>query len=107
MNASPEVGRKVLAKIGISIEKAVELCSNTINQSKEPLWYAERSIRITASKFGQIIKRRKNIEPMSILKNIKQTTQKSSNNLPAPLLWGITNEAFALQKYAEVCNVQR
>ena len=70
MNASPEVGRKVLAKIGISIEKAVELCSNTINQSKEPLWYAERSIRITASKFGQIIKRRKSIEPMSILKNI-------------------------------------
>ena len=41
----------VIDKVGVLMEQSVELCIKTIRQSTEPIWYLERSKRITASIF--------------------------------------------------------
>ena len=65
-----ETGRKVQKLVGISVEDVIALCKKTARQAEEASWYDERSKRITASNFGRVIKRRKNIEPISIVKMI-------------------------------------
>ena len=43
-----------------------------MNQSTDLRWNAERSKRITASVFGQVINRRLTIHPTSVIKSITQ-----------------------------------
>ena len=75
-----ETGRKVHEVVGISVEDAIVLSKKTTRQAEEASWYDERSKRITSSNFGRVIKRRKNIEPISIVKMITSSGDKRTSN---------------------------
>ena len=53
-------------------------------------WYHERKIRITASNFGIIINRRKDLYPSSILKTLTGVYKKFTNDATK---WGLENVA--------------
>ena len=57
----------VKANVDVSLEASLNICSSTMDQREDLLWYLERSKRITASVFGKIMKRRQNIMPTSII----------------------------------------
>ena len=96
-----ETGRKVQEVVGISVADAILLCKKTTRQAEGASWYDERSKRITFSNFGRVIKRRKNIAPISIVNMITSSGGKRTSNLPASLQWGITNEAVAVKRCAD------
>ena len=85
--------------VGLSMEQAIQICVDTQKQGEVPAWYEERQKRITASHFGKIINRRKSIEPKTIKNQILTSNKVLSENMPAPLKWGIENEANAIKKY--------
>ena len=86
----------------ISKETAREIQKKTKNQSNCKQWYMERRKRITASNFGAIINRRKDIYPMSIIK--KLTCNKTFKTDATK--WGLENEHKAIQKYEQLYNVK-
>ena len=57
----------------------------------------ERNIRLTASNFGSVIKRRKSIYPKSILSHILGS--KVNMHSPKQCIWGNENELKAVDKY--------
>ena len=76
---------------------------NTRRQSDNNLWFEERRLRLTASNFGLVLKRRESIFPKSIL--TKQfNSVNSKTKTPKPCLWGQNNEQNAITKYLEKCN---
>jgi hypothetical protein len=75
--------------VGLTISSAKEICLNTIEQSKNPHWYTERSKRVTASVFGKVINRRKSMYPSSLVKSITTQHNKPLATVPKPLQWGI------------------
>ena len=87
--------------VGLTISSAKEICLNTIEQSKNPHWYTERSKRVTASIFGKVISRRKSMYPSSLVKSITTQHNKPLATVPKPLQWGIDNEIKAILKYEE------
>ena len=69
---TPEQERQIQNSVCLTTEQAKEICSTTMNQSADLRWYSERSKRITASVFGQVINRRLTIHPTSLIKSITQ-----------------------------------
>lgn len=59
------------------------------------VWFAVRHYRITASRFGEIMRRRASTAPDSLVLQILQPRQFSS----VATDWGICNEAAAIDKY--------
>ena len=55
-------------------------------------WFQQRKCRLTASFFGCVMRRRKNIYPKSIVEKI----QKPNKICSASCRWGIDNEQKAL-----------
>ena len=88
----------VIDKVGVSVEQSVEICIKTIRQSTEPIWYLERSKRITASIFGKILNRRMSTNPAALIRTITDKCTKSGS-MPAALRWGIDCENIAIEKY--------
>ena len=75
----------------------LEIEKNTRGQSTCEQWYEERNIRLTASNFGSVIKRRKSIYPKSILSHILGS--KVNMHSPKQCIWGNENELKAVDKY--------
>ena len=85
--------------VGLSKEQAIHICLATQKQGEVMAWYEERQKRINASHFGEIINRCKSIEPKTIKNQILKSNKVLSENMPAPLKWGVENEANAIKKY--------
>ena len=68
---------------------------NTRNQNECQEWFQQRKCRLTASFFGCVMRRRKNIYPKSMVEKIQKPNKKCS----ASCRWGIHNEQKALVKY--------
>ena len=45
--------------VRVSNHQAIQIEASTREQSKNPLWYAARSVRLTSSRFGDVISRKK------------------------------------------------
>ena len=84
-------------KLGKNHGQLLEIEGNTRGQSTCAQWYEERSIRLTASNFGAVIKRRKKLHPKSIL----NTVLRSNANMQSPkqCVWGNENEMKAVDQY--------
>ena len=85
--------------IGLSREQAIQICVDTHKQGEVPAWYEERQKRISASHFEKILNRCKSIEPKTLKNEILTSNKLLSENMPAPLKWGIEDEANAIKKY--------
>ena len=48
----------IFNKVQVSLPAAQELYAKTTGQANNSVWYEERKHRITASKFGKIVKRK-------------------------------------------------
>jgi hypothetical protein len=65
--------------------------------------FEERHLRLTASNFDLVLKRKESIFPKSVL--TKQfTSVNSKTKTPKPCLWGQSNEQNPITKYLEKCN---
>lgn len=69
-------------------------------QSESPLWFKLRKHRITASKAGEIFKRRKDFDTLS--KRLKSNRRV----VTAAMRQGLASEPTAARKYSEVCQHQ-
>ena len=85
---SPEIHESILSKVGISPEESLSICHKTLLQSEEPVWYLERSKRITASIFGKILNRKRTVYPKSLIQTVIEKKETRSNFMPAALRWG-------------------
>ena len=68
---------------------------STRDQRESTLWFSVRRYRITASRFGEILHRRKDTPPDRLVLSILNPRTFSS---PATT-WGIEHEAMAIQAY--------
>ena len=71
-------------------------------QSESKAWHSERKKRITASNFGRIMNRRKNMYPNSIIKQLLTP----SNFTSVACQWGKENEKVALSCYERLKSVK-
>ena len=92
----------VYEKVGVSIVQSIEICKNTIMQSSEPIWYLERSKRITASIFGRVLKRRQAMYPASIIRAITEKASVPTRSVPLAMKWGIEHENDAVNQYVAI-----
>ena len=84
-------------KFNIDHDACLEIEKNTRAQSNCAEWHSERKSRLTASLFGHVMNRRKNIYPKSIVNKIVQSSHTTSTSCK----WGTDNEQNALLKYYE------
>ena len=82
--------------VKVSIQQCWEIEKETWPQSSSELWFKQRKLRLTASNFGNIIKR-KNAD-VSKLVNRLSTTCDSLCHLKA-IRFGMENEDVAFQLY--------
>ncbi len=87
----------VANKFNIDHDACLEIEKNTRAQSNCAEWHSERKSRLTASLFGHVMNRRKNIYPKSIVNKIVQSSHTTSTSCK----WGTDNEQNALLKYYE------
>ncbi|XP_028416374.1 uncharacterized protein LOC114540378 [Dendronephthya gigantea] len=99
---SPEYNEFVFETLYKSKEQIQNIECNTRGQSDDELWYQERRIRLTASNFGSVLKRRESIHPKTILN--KQFNSNCTKSVPKACLWGQNKEEIAIKEYIEKCN---
>ena len=99
--ASDEILENVTSKVGISGGLSFNVCCATIKQNTESTWYIERSKRSTASNFGKVLNRRRNILPTSIVNSITSRANYGKKSMPSSLKWGIELEDVAIEKYEQ------
>ena len=104
VNLNRDVYNAILEKVGITVEESINICCETLTQSEQPIWYLQRSKRITASLFGKVMNRRQNIHPKSLIDEIMHKKQNVRGSMPAALKWGIDNEDVAIKQYMEIIN---
>ena len=80
-----------------------EIEKNTRGQSTREQWYDERNIRLTASNFGAVIKRRKNIHPKLILSTILGS--KVNMRSPKQCIWGNESKLKPVDEYYKLNKV--
>lgn len=68
---------------------------NTVLQHQSPLWYSTRKYRLTASMFGEVLRRRPNTSPDSLVLRVIEPKRFTT---PATE-WGKENKPIALEKY--------
>lgn len=78
--------------------EAVVIERETILQHSSSRWWDERKHRITASRFGDVL-RGKSVSSKSLKELVYKERQINSSNQPAPLRHGIENESRALERY--------
>ena len=86
----------------MSAEKLREIEQNTREQRDSPLWFSVRRYRITASRFGEIFRRRINTPPDRLVLSILEPRSISS----VAIDWGVKNESKAIQFYISYQHVQ-
>ena len=87
--------------VKVSIQQCWEIEKETRPQSSSELWFKQRKLRLTASNFGNIIKRKK--ADVSKLVNRLSTTCDSLSHLKA-IRFGKENEDVASQLYVQYQN---
>lgn len=85
--------------LGTTHSQFLEIERNTRGQSECAKWYEERKLRLTASNFGAVIKRRKQIHPKSLLTKLQNQAPKQK--IPSPCKWGKDNEEVAIKAYVK------
>jgi hypothetical protein len=88
----------------IDVAKMIRIELETVDQSKNKKWFAERKKRLTASNFGTVVNRRKNIYPTFLLKKLISNRYISLQSQACR--WGNENEDFALEKYKKKYNCE-
>ena len=83
------------SSLALSDEEIRRIESNTRQQSNSPLWFDARRYRITASKFGSILRRRSSTPPDSLVLSVLQPKQIKS----AAIEWGVFHESIAVDQY--------
>lgn len=91
----PHINCEASVALYLSMDECQELEKRTVLQSKCELWFQEREKRLTASKFGKICKRKKEITP-AFFRELSgyQNTIKS-----ASMKYGLENEDRARKMY--------
>lgn len=85
----------------VTLAQAQSLEKQTRDQSRSTLWHSERGKRITASQFGDIVKR-KAVVNEKFVQNIFSGARGATRHMKA----GLMNEAAALKRYKTKKNVQ-
>jgi len=98
----PHVREKIRETVAVTTIESLAICKDTLEQAESPIWYKERSKRITASLFGRICNRRHSGYPKSIVDAIINKNQWLHKNMPPSLKWGIENESKAINNYKEI-----
>lgn len=80
-------------QVGLTSIEAIDLEQLTRSQTESPLWFAERSKRITASNFGRVMTRKKDVND-AFLGSFQRQSFTS-----APTSYGKANEVIAKQMY--------
>ena len=81
----------------LSDEKIREIELNTREQRESALWFQARRYRITSSLFGQVLRRKEQTPPGSLVLQILQPKQFST---PATQ-WGVSSESHAREQYIQ------
>lgn len=76
-------------------DKLRQVEQNTREQRDSPLWFDVRRYRITASRFGEILRRKSNTPPDKLVLSILQPRSFSS----VATDWGVENEPLAKEAY--------
>ena len=89
-----------LKHIQVNSSQAKAISDKTKGQSSNPMWYVERSKRITASNFKLICNMKESTDPkkrLSLMCNATKPTRKRKMN--DPRTWGTLAEPIALSQY--------
>ena len=82
----------------VTPERGREIERLTREQRNSPMWFDVRCHRLTASMFGEVMRRKTGTPPDSLVLRILEHKHFTS----AALEWGIKNEPVAIQKYVEM-----
>ena len=82
-------------EVVVTKEKATDIETKTRGQSECNLWYYHRRLRLTASNFGKVAKRRKKTPVANLVKSLLYTKAIDSKELR----WGRTHEVDAQKEY--------
>ena len=85
-------------KIAVNLESARNTEANTVNQSDNPQWFSHRQMRLTASKFGLVLKR-KALPNDKFLSSLFQ--QKDLSHVPV-IKEGRDKEPLVARKYVKL-----
>ena len=91
-----EAGLVFLESLKCTEEEREEIEKATREQSQSKRWFQERQLRLTASKFGLIVKRRRQHTSL-----VSQLLYKSVSASVSALQWGREHEADALNQYQQ------
>ena len=83
------------ASLNVSDQVIRKIENNTRQQRNSPLWYNVRRYRITASMFGNTLRRKLSTPPDRLVLSILQPKVFTS----AAIEWGVQQEATAIQQY--------
>ena len=81
--------------ISVTLTEATEMEQMTRKQAESQLWYQQRRLRLTASSFGKVAKRRDTTPVANLVKNLLYRKAMDV----ASLRWGKTHEEDARQAY--------
>lgn len=84
-----------IESLHLSPERIREIERNTTQQHLSPQWFSVRRYRLTASMFGEVLRRRPDTPPDALVLRIIEPKQFTS----AATEWGKETEAIALQEY--------
>ena len=84
------------ASLAVSEESIRKIERDTRQQRKSTVWHSVRRFRLTASMFGNVLRRKPNTPPDSLVLSILQPKQFES----AATDWGIQQESLAIHQYA-------
>lgn len=89
----------VMAHLHVTPSNVKIIEAETIRQASSTAWFTERRKRLTASNFGSVVNRRKNIYPKAILQKVKNKNKFTSTSEACK--WGKDNENVAIKLYEE------
>ncbi|XP_054265988.1 uncharacterized protein LOC128988593 [Macrosteles quadrilineatus] len=93
--------KSVLELLELDARESEKLEQDTIGQHNNSLWEEKRKNRLTASKFGQIVKRKDHTPCHNLVKNLLYPKNLNS----AAVVFGRLHEKEAISKYEEEHNV--
>ena len=89
--------------LNLNLNDVREIEEKTLLQSNSSCWFEERRKCLTASNFGAVLNRRKDIYPKSILKKILGS---NNSNLSAACQLGKSNEPIAVAEYETLTHLR-
>ena len=90
-----------IEQLKIDENKRELINSQTIEQRNNPLWFKERRIRLTASNFGKISKKRQSTHCRGLVYNILYANEEQDLDYIEAIKYGKENEEFGKKTYEE------